>query len=412
MTPDIAPAIAAVLVAAGVDYLVVVRGSIYSAEKTRPDFHEPPGFNIDVCRAVKAALPDTPVFLQGSVVDWGQAEWAIDEGSVRRRRDDPRPDRRPRPGHQAAIRARRNGSPVHPLQPDLPGSRCPQPDRQLCRRTLSRPRDRGPRLVRAHDASTPRRGRRRWCRRAGGSPRRRHARPPRRRSSSALRKSAASWRLPAQARRWPRGWSPSVDDSAWRSPPSTIGDTRRRRDHSMHRITAWSPRVRDRRSVHGHRHRRCSTRRGIAVGTDRAVRSDRGTDRRGAGRGARRPSDPDHAGSHRGQRVVAHGRSGAGQRSTRTVRGHTSCGGHFCAPCDPARSRSRIGSAASGEPSPARRWSTAGSDCQPTRSLRRICRRAIASHPARSTRPCSKAAELHWPSITSVTGTMSLGCNE
>ncbi len=36
-----------------VDYLVVVRGAIYSAEKTRPDFHEPPGFNIELCRAVR-----------------------------------------------------------------------------------------------------------------------------------------------------------------------------------------------------------------------------------------------------------------------------------------------------------------------------------------------------------------------
>ena len=80
ITPDMAPEIAADLVAAGVDYLVVVRGSIYSAEKTRPDFHEPTGFNIDVCRAVKAALPSIPVFLQGSVVDWGQADWAINDG--------------------------------------------------------------------------------------------------------------------------------------------------------------------------------------------------------------------------------------------------------------------------------------------------------------------------------------------
>ena len=38
-----------------VDYLVVVRGAIYSAEKTRPDFHEPPGFNIELCRAVRQA---------------------------------------------------------------------------------------------------------------------------------------------------------------------------------------------------------------------------------------------------------------------------------------------------------------------------------------------------------------------
>jgi len=78
ITPDMAPEIAATLVETGVDYVVVVRGSIYSAEKTRPDFHEPAGFNIDVCRAVKAALAETPVFLQGSVVEWGQAEWAIE----------------------------------------------------------------------------------------------------------------------------------------------------------------------------------------------------------------------------------------------------------------------------------------------------------------------------------------------
>ncbi len=80
ITPDMAPQIAADLVAAGVDYVVVARGSIYSADKTRPDFHEPNGFNVDVCRAVKEAVPSTPVFLQGSVVEWEQAEWAIDEG--------------------------------------------------------------------------------------------------------------------------------------------------------------------------------------------------------------------------------------------------------------------------------------------------------------------------------------------
>lgn len=81
MTPGAAPETAANLVAAGIDYVVVVRGSIYSAEKTRPDFHEPPGFNIEVCGAVKAALPDTPVFLQGSVIDYGQAERALGEGT-------------------------------------------------------------------------------------------------------------------------------------------------------------------------------------------------------------------------------------------------------------------------------------------------------------------------------------------
>ena len=80
ITPEMAPGIAAALVEAGVDYVVVVRGAIFSAEKTRPDFHEPTGFNIGVCREVKAALGSVPVFLQGSVVEWGQAEWAIGDG--------------------------------------------------------------------------------------------------------------------------------------------------------------------------------------------------------------------------------------------------------------------------------------------------------------------------------------------
>jgi 2,4-dienoyl-CoA reductase (NADPH2) len=80
ITPAMAPAIAADLCAAGVDYLVVVRGSIYSVEKTRPDFHEPPAFNVDVCRAVRVACAPTAVFLQGSVVDPALAEWAIADG--------------------------------------------------------------------------------------------------------------------------------------------------------------------------------------------------------------------------------------------------------------------------------------------------------------------------------------------
>ncbi len=78
ITPEMAPGIAAELVAEGIDYVVVVRGSIFSVEKTRPDFHEPVGFNIDVCRQVKAALPTTPVFLQGSL-DAATATWALAE---------------------------------------------------------------------------------------------------------------------------------------------------------------------------------------------------------------------------------------------------------------------------------------------------------------------------------------------
>ncbi len=78
-----APDIAAELVGCGIDYLVVVRGSIYTAEQTRPDFHQQPGFNIDLCRQVKAAVcgtGDVAVFLQGSIVDPGQAEWALIDG--------------------------------------------------------------------------------------------------------------------------------------------------------------------------------------------------------------------------------------------------------------------------------------------------------------------------------------------
>ena len=81
ITPDMAPDIARELCELGIDYVVVVRGSIFSIEKTRPDFHEPTGFNIDVCRSVRSALPaHISVFLQGSIVDVGQAEWAIGDG--------------------------------------------------------------------------------------------------------------------------------------------------------------------------------------------------------------------------------------------------------------------------------------------------------------------------------------------
>ncbi len=80
ITPEMAVQLAPALVATGVDYVVVVRGAIFSVEKTRPDWHEPPGFNVELCRTVRAALPGTPVFLQGSIVDAAQAEWALGDG--------------------------------------------------------------------------------------------------------------------------------------------------------------------------------------------------------------------------------------------------------------------------------------------------------------------------------------------
>ena len=76
LTPEAAAGVAAALVAEGVDYVVVVRGSIFSIEQTRPDFHQPAGFNVELAAGIRQAL-DVPVVLQGSVVDAGQAEWAL-----------------------------------------------------------------------------------------------------------------------------------------------------------------------------------------------------------------------------------------------------------------------------------------------------------------------------------------------
>ncbi len=79
ITPEAAPAIAAALVAGGVDYLVVVRGAIFSVEQTRPDFHQPAGFNRELAATVATAV-DVPVIVQGSIVDADLAEAAVSDG--------------------------------------------------------------------------------------------------------------------------------------------------------------------------------------------------------------------------------------------------------------------------------------------------------------------------------------------
>jgi mycofactocin system FadH/OYE family oxidoreductase 1 len=82
VTPDMA-AEQAVRLARQVDYLVVVRGSIYSVPATRPDLHTEPGSGIELCRQVRAAVDGAvPVILQGGVVDAGQAQWALDDGAA------------------------------------------------------------------------------------------------------------------------------------------------------------------------------------------------------------------------------------------------------------------------------------------------------------------------------------------
>jgi mycofactocin system FadH/OYE family oxidoreductase 1 len=82
VTPDMAAEQAARL-SGPVDYLVVVRGSIYSLSATRPDLHTEAGFGIELCRQVRAAVNAAiPVVAQGSVVDPGQAQWALDDGAA------------------------------------------------------------------------------------------------------------------------------------------------------------------------------------------------------------------------------------------------------------------------------------------------------------------------------------------
>ncbi|MGI9031473.1 MAG: mycofactocin system FadH/OYE family oxidoreductase 1 [Ilumatobacteraceae bacterium] len=83
ITPEQAPALAAELVTIeggpGVDALVVTRGSIFSVEQTRPDFHQQPGLNIDLALLVGSGV-DVPVVVQGSMVDVEQAGWAVEQG--------------------------------------------------------------------------------------------------------------------------------------------------------------------------------------------------------------------------------------------------------------------------------------------------------------------------------------------
>ena len=69
-----------------VDLITVTRGSIFSNWATQPDGHIEPGFGIELARTVRSALRNagqsTPVFAQGSIVEPGQAEWAIDCGAA------------------------------------------------------------------------------------------------------------------------------------------------------------------------------------------------------------------------------------------------------------------------------------------------------------------------------------------
>jgi mycofactocin system FadH/OYE family oxidoreductase 1 len=80
LVPEAAAGIAVAL-APLVDYITVVRGSIFTASATRPDGHVAPGFNLDLVGLLRRELPsEVAVVAQGSIVDADQAEWALGEG--------------------------------------------------------------------------------------------------------------------------------------------------------------------------------------------------------------------------------------------------------------------------------------------------------------------------------------------
>ena len=82
ITPEAAAGIVADL-GPLVDYLTVVRGSIYTVAATRPDGHVEPGFNLGLTRAMRAAVPaGTVVVAQGSIVDLAMAEAAVTDGTA------------------------------------------------------------------------------------------------------------------------------------------------------------------------------------------------------------------------------------------------------------------------------------------------------------------------------------------
>ncbi len=84
ITPESAAELAAEF-APFVDYLTVVRGSIFSATETRPTAHHPPGFNLELVGGIRSAVAagtdsPIPVIGQGSIVSLDQANQAIADG--------------------------------------------------------------------------------------------------------------------------------------------------------------------------------------------------------------------------------------------------------------------------------------------------------------------------------------------
>ena len=82
ITPESAAEVVGSL-AENLDYLAVVRGSAMATSATRPDGHTPAGFNLDLVgqlhAALRAAGSGIAVLAQGSIVDVGMAEAAVED---------------------------------------------------------------------------------------------------------------------------------------------------------------------------------------------------------------------------------------------------------------------------------------------------------------------------------------------
>ena len=82
VTPDHAADHVAAL-ADQVDLVVVVRGGPFSGSAYRPDGHTPATFNADLCRRMRGSAEGrVPVVLQGSVIDPGVAQAALDDATA------------------------------------------------------------------------------------------------------------------------------------------------------------------------------------------------------------------------------------------------------------------------------------------------------------------------------------------
>ncbi|MBS9375870.1 mycofactocin system FadH/OYE family oxidoreductase 1 [Rhodococcus sp. B50] len=81
VTPDLAAGYVSAT-APAIDLLTVVRGGLFSPESYRPDAHVPAGFNDELCRRIREeAGSAVPIVLQGSIVDVGHAQRALDGGT-------------------------------------------------------------------------------------------------------------------------------------------------------------------------------------------------------------------------------------------------------------------------------------------------------------------------------------------